>query len=198
MKRIFDLIISLLIIFLISLPFIVLCLIVYIYIGKPIFFKQIRPGRYGIPFQIIKLRTMINKNFINGVMVSDAERLTPLGHWLRKTSLDEIPELWNVVKGEMSLVGPRPLLLEYLPLYSIEQGRRHEVRPGITGWAQINGRNAISWEDKFLYDVWYVDNQNLWLDIRILWMTIYKVLIRHGISADGEATMTKFKGNKSS
>ena len=145
---------------------------------------------------MVKFRTMTDAKGPDGKLLPDAERLTSFGRFLRSTSLDELPELWNVLKGDMSLVGPRPLLMEYLPLYTPEQARRHEARPGVTGWAQVNGRNAISWEDKFILDVWYVDNQSLWLDIKILWLTIKKVLIRDGISASGEATMRKFTGSK--
>jgi len=145
---------------------------------------------------MVKFRTMTNSRGIDGDLLLDAQRLTRFGHFLRATSLDELPELWNVIKGDMSLVGPRPLLMEYLPLYSNEQASRHNVRPGITGWAQVNGRNAISWEEKFKYDVWYVENQSFWLDMKIIWMTIKKVIAREGISADGEATMPKFTGNK--
>ena len=145
---------------------------------------------------MVKFRTMTDAKGPDGKLLPDAERLTSFGRFLRSTSLDELPELWNVLKGDMSLVGPRPLLMEYLPLYTPEQARRHEARPGVTGWAQVNGRNAISWEDKFILDVWYVDNQSLWLDIKILWLTIKKVLIRDGISAAGEATMSKFTGSK--
>ena len=165
-------------------------------LGQPILFKQLRPGLHGQPFQMIKFRTMTNSRADNGTLLPDCERLTCFGHFLRSTSLDELPELLNVLKGEMSLVGPRPLLMDYLPLYSPEQARRHEVNPGITGWAQVNGRNAISWEEKFKYDVWYVENQSFWLDMKIIWMTIKKVIAREGISADGEATMPKFTGNK--
>ena len=143
---------------------------------------------------MVKFRTMTDERAADGELLPDALRLTPFGRKLRASSLDELPELWNVLKGEMSLVGPRPLLMEYLPLYSSEQARRHEVRPGITGWAQVNGRNAISWEDKFSLDVWYVDHQSLWLDLKILWMTVRKVLMRDGISAQGEATMSRFTG----
>jgi len=144
---------------------------------------------------MVKFRTMTNARDTNGQLLPDAERLTPFGRFLRSSSLDELPELWNVLKGEMSLVGPRPLLMEYLPLYSAEQARRHDVRPGITGWAQVNGRNALSWEEKFKLDVWYVDNRTLWLDIKILWLTVRKVLMRDGISAAGEATMSRFTGS---
>lgn len=165
-------------------------------LGSPVLFRQIRPGLNGRPFEMIKFRTMRDAVDSNGQPLPDEDRLTPFGRWLRSTSMDELPELWNVLRGDMSLVGPRPLLMEYLPLYSPEQARRHEVRPGITGWAQVNGRNAISWEEKFKLDVWYVDNHNLWLDIKILYLTVRKVFARDGISAQGEATMPKFTGTK--
>ena len=164
--------------------------------GSPVLFRQARPGRGGKPFQMIKFRTMRDAIDAHGRPLPDAERLTKLGRFLRSSSLDELPELWNVLKGDMSLVGPRPLLMEYLPLYSPEQARRHELRPGVTGWAQVNGRNAISWEEKFALDVWYVDNRSLWLDLKIIWFTIRKVIKRDGISAAGEATMSKFTGSK--
>ena len=170
-------------------------LFIYKKLGSPILFSQIRPGRNGKPFRMIKFRTMKDGCDEKGNPLPDEQRLTSFGLKLRATSLDELPGLWNVLKGDMSLVGPRPLLMEYLPLYSPEQARRHEVRPGITGWAQVNGRNAISWEQKFKYDVWYVDNQSLWLDIKILWLTVKKVFVRDGISADGEVTMPKFTGS---
>lgn len=162
--------------------------------GKPVFFRQTRPGKNAKPFEMIKFRSMRDAVDEAGNPLPDSARITPLGQKLRSSSLDELPELWNVLKGEMSLVGPRPLLMEYVPLYTPEQARRMEVRPGITGWAQVNGRNAISWEEKFKLDVWYVENRTLWLDLKILWMTIMKVVKRDGISADGEATMTKFTG----
>ncbi|MEY8200125.1 MAG: sugar transferase [Colwellia sp.] len=165
-------------------------------IGKPILFKQNRPGLNGKIFKMIKFRSMKDAVDSNGTPLPDDERLTPFGEKLRSSSLDELPGLWNVIKGDMSLVGPRPLLVEYLPLYSTEQSHRHNVRPGITGWAQINGRNAISWEDKFKLDVWYIDNQSFWLDIKILLLTVKKVFIKDGISADGEATMSKFTGSQ--
>jgi len=165
--------------------------------GSPVLFRQTRPGRHGKPFQMIKFRTMRDAIDADGRPLPDAERLTKLGRFLRSSSIDELPELWNVLKGDMSLVGPRPLLMEYLPLYSPEQARRHEVRPGVTGWAQVNGRNAISWDEKFALDVWYVDNRSLWLDLKIIWLTIRKVIKRDGISAAGEATMSKFTGNGS-
>ena len=164
--------------------------------GSPVFFTQVRPGLHGKPFKMLKFRTMTSECDTDRQLLPDAVRLTAFGRFLRVSSLDELPELWNVLKGDMSLVGPRPLLMEYLPLYSPEQARRHEVRPGITGWAQVNGRNAISWEDKFKLDVWYVDHRNLWLDIKILWLTVKKVLVRDGISAQGEATMPRFTGSQ--
>lgn len=165
--------------------------------GFPVIFRQTRPGLHGKPFQMIKYRTMRDAIDANGRPLPDPERLTKLGRFLRSSSLDELPELWNVLKGDMSLVGPRPLLMEYLPLYSPDQARRHEVRPGVTGWAQVNGRNAISWDEKFTLDVWYVDNRNLWLDLKIIWLTILKVIKRDGISATGDVTITKFMGNGS-
>jgi len=162
--------------------------------GSPVLFRQTRPGVHGKPFQMTKFRTMRDAIDADGRPLPDAKRLTKFGRFLRSSSLDELPELWNVLKGDMSLVGPRPLLMDYLPLYSAEQARRHEVLPGVTGWAQINGRNAISWDEKFSLDVWYVDNRNLWLDLKILWFTIRKVFKREGISSAGEATMSKFEG----
>ncbi|MGP9596211.1 sugar transferase [Psychrobacter sp. AOP29-E1-4] len=165
-------------------------------LGSPILFSQTRPGQDGVPFEMIKFRTMKDAIDIAGNPLPDSERLTDFGKALRNSSLDELPELWNVVKGDMSLVGPRPLLMEYLPLYSKEQARRHNVRPGITGYAQVNGRNAIGWDKKFELDTWYVDNQSLWLDIKILLKTVKKVVIKDGISADGEATMSKFTGSQ--
>jgi lipopolysaccharide/colanic/teichoic acid biosynthesis glycosyltransferase len=164
-------------------------------LGSPVFFRQTRPGKDGKPFQMVKFRTMLDAVDTQGNSLPDSERMTESGHLLRSTSLDELPGLWNVLKGEMSLVGPRPLLMEYLPLYSKKQYRRHDVRPGVTGWAQVNGRNAISWESKFKLDVWYVDNRSFWLDVKILLLTVKKVLIRDGISGEGEATMSKFTGN---
>ena len=164
----------------------------------PILFRQNRTGKGGKLFKMIKFRTMRDKLDENRQQLPDSERLTPFGIKLRSTSADELTELWNVLKGEMSLVGPRPLLMEYLPLYTFEQARRHEVRPGITGWAQVNGRNAISWEEKFELDVWYIDNRTIWLDFVILWITVKKVLTREGISSDMDATMPKFTGSKCS
>ena len=165
-------------------------------LGSPVLFRQTRPGLHGQPFQMVKFRTMRDAIGPDGQPLPDSERMTPFGSFLRAASLDELPELWNVLKGDMSLVGPRPLLMEYLPLYSPEQARRHEVRPGVTGWAQINGRNALSWEEKFRLDVWYVDNQSFWLDLKILALTVKKVFVREGISAAGEVTAAKFTGNK--
>ena len=174
----------------------VLAGMVYLRLGTPIIFRQIRPGLNGKPFKMFKFRTMQDAYDSRGILLADAERLTNFGHQLRSTSLDELPELWNVLKGEMSLVGPRPLLMEYLPLYSSEQVRRHEVKPGITGWAQVNGRNAISWEEKFRLDVWYVDNQSFRLDCKILWMTLSQVWSKKGVDANSQKTMPKFEGNK--
>ena len=164
-------------------------------LGSPVLFRQTRPGLHGKPFQLIKFRTMRNAIGLDGRPLPDSERMTSFGSFLRSASLDELPELWNVLKGDMSLVGPRPLLMEYLPLYSLEQARRHEVRPGVTGWAQVNGRNALSWEEKFRLDVWYVDNHSFWLDLKILALTVKKVFVREGISAAGEVTMTYFTGS---
>lgn len=164
-------------------------------LGSPVLFKQTRPGLDGKPFEMIKFRTMKDATDKDGNLLPDSERLTPFGQKLRSTSIDELPELWNVLKGDMSLVGPRPLLMEYLPLYNSEQARRHNVRPGVTGYAQVNGRNTISWEQKFALDTWYVDNQSLWLDFKILAKTVKQVLIKDGISAEGEATMSKFTGS---
>jgi lipopolysaccharide/colanic/teichoic acid biosynthesis glycosyltransferase len=193
-KRIFDILVSLLALLALSVPILMLAMIVRIAHGRPVWFRQVRPGRFGRPFEMIKFRTMTDDIDERGILKPDAERLTAFGRWLRTTSLDELPELWNVLRGEMSLVGPRPLLMSYLPLYSPAQARRHEVRPGITGWAQINGRNTLTWEQKFILDVWYVDHYSLWLDIKILCMTVMKVLRRDGITAEGDATMPVFRG----
>lgn len=173
----------------------VVSLLVLLTMGRPVLFRQQRPGLRGKPFTLYKFRTMRDARTASGELLPDDLRLTTFGKWLRSTSLDELPELFNVLKGEMSLVGPRPLLMEYLPRYSPEQARRHEVKPGITGWAQVNGRNALTWEEKFRMDVWYVDHWNLWLDMKILLLTIWKVLKREGISAEGSATMPVFTGN---
>jgi sugar transferase EpsL len=194
MKRIFDLLVTTVGLLFVS-PFLMfIALLVRIKLGSPILFCQFRPGHLGKPLKIFKFRTMTSERNQEGNLLPDALRLTPFGNFLRATSLDELPELINVLKGEMSLVGPRPLLMEYLALYTPEQARRHEVRPGITGWAQVNGRNAISWEEKFRLDVWYVDHQSFWLDLKILWRTIAKVFNREGINQDGQATMEKFMG----
>ena len=165
-------------------------------LGSPVLFRQTRPGLHGKPFEMIKFRTMKDATDKEGNALPDSERLTEFGKKLRASSLDELPELWNVLKGDMSLVGPRPLLMEYLPLYNAEQAKRHNVRPGVTGYAQVNGRNSLSWEDKFKLDTWYVEHQSLWLDMKILLKTVKKVIIKDGISAEGEATMTKFTGTK--
>lgn len=165
-------------------------------LGSPVLFRQTRPGLHGKPFEMIKFRTMKDATDKAGNALPDSERLTDFGKKLRASSLDELPELWNVLKGDMSLVGPRPLLMEYLPLYNAEQAKRHNVRPGVTGYAQVNGRNSLSWEDKFKLDTWYVEHQSLWLDMKILLKTVKKVIIKDGISADGEATMTKFTGSR--
>jgi lipopolysaccharide/colanic/teichoic acid biosynthesis glycosyltransferase len=195
MKRLIDFIASF-VGLIVLLPLIaILSLLIRIDLGAPILFGQLRPGMHGEPFRMIKFRTMRDAADSDGNPLPDSERLTKFGAFLRATSLDELPELWNVLKGDMSLVGPRPLLMEYLDLYTPEQARRHEVRPGVTGWAQVNGRNAISWEEKFKLDVWYVDNRSLWLDIKILFMTVKKVFVREGISADGHVTIEKFKGS---
>jgi sugar transferase EpsL len=175
----------------------VLAILVRIRLGKDVFFTQLRPGLGGRPFRMIKLRTMTTETDANGTLLPDAQRLTPFGRWLRQTSLDELPELWNVLRGEMSLVGPRPLLMEYVPLYSASQARRHEVKPGITGWAQVNGRNAVSWEEKFRMDIWYVDNRTLLLDLRILMTTVTRVFNRDGITPAGQDLMPRFEGTGS-
>jgi len=196
MKRLFDFVAASLALLLLALPLLALAWLIRRKLGSPVLFRQVRPGLQGRPFTMVKFRTMTDARGSAGALLPDAHRLTPFGRFLRASSLDELPELWNVLCGDMSLVGPRPLLMEYLPLYTPEQGRRHEVRPGITGWAQVNGRNAISWQDKFALDVWYVNNQSLWLDSKILWMTVRKVLVRDGISAAGDATMPKFTGSE--
>lgn len=192
MKRFFDIIVSL-IVFLILIPLLFILSIFVMYKhGSPIIFKQKRPGEGGNPFTFYKFRTMTNEEDDNGNILPDKDRLTSFGNFLRNTSLDELPSIFNVLKGDMSLVGPRPLLMQYLPLYDEFEMRRHEVKPGITGWTQVNGRNSISWEDKFKLDVWYVDNHSFILDVKILFLTVYKVFSREGISAEGEATMQPF------
>jgi len=194
-KRLGDIGLTLPALVLLSPLLVCLALLVRVRLGSPVLFRQIRPGVDGKPFYINKFRTMTDARDERGTLLADDRRLTGFGRFLRSTSLDELPELINVLKGEMSLVGPRPLLTEYLPLYSPEQYRRHEVRPGITGWAQVNGRNALSWEEKFKLDVWYVDNRSLWLDMKIIFLTVWKVVRRDGISAAGEATMPRFTGS---
>lgn len=194
MKRGFDVVLVLITAPLWLIVAILVTLLIQFTIGSPTYFTQLRPGLRGKPFRIVKFRTMTNALGSEGNPLPDRVRLTPFGRFLRSTSLDELPELWNVLKGDMSLVGPRPLLMEYLPLYTREQVRRHDVRPGITGWAQVNGRNAISWEEKFALDIWYVEHQSLSLDLRILLLTLGRVLKRQGISAESEPTMPRFVG----
>ena len=195
MKRVIDFAGALIGLIVLSPVILVVAVLIKRRLGGPVLFRQVRPGLGGKPFEMIKFRTMTDARDADGNLLPDNIRLIAFGRFLRSTSLDELPELWNVLKGDMSLVGPRPLLMEYLPLYTPEQARRHQARPGITGWAQINGRNAISWEEKFKLDVWYVDNQSFWLDLKILALTIKKVFVREGISAEGEATMPKFTGS---
>jgi len=195
-KRLFDVFSAALGLILLSPVIAALAWMIRSRLGSPVLFRQIRPGLNGQPFQMVKFRTMRDAIGPDGQPLPDSERMTPFGSFLRSTSLDELPELWNVLKGDMSLVGPRPLLMEYLPLYSPEQARRHEVRPGVTGWAQVNGRNALSWEERFRLDVWYVGNRSFWLDLKILALTVKKVFVREGINAEGQATVEYFRGNK--
>lgn len=195
MKRIFDFCFSLLLLIITSPIILVTAIVVRMKLGSPVIFKQQRPGLYGKPFYIYKFRTMTDERDENGNLLPDEVRLTTTGKVIRKLSLDELPQLFNVLKGEMSFIGPRPLLMKYLPLYTKEQARRHEVRPGITGWAQVNGRNAISWEEKFKLDVWYVNHQSVYLDLKIIFLTILKVFKTEGINQQGQATMEEFKGN---
>lgn len=195
LKRFSDIALSILAIVALLPVIFIIAILIWINIGRPICYLQLRPGYQGREFLMVKFRTMLNTIDQDGVLFRDEVRLTPFGKLLRGTSLDELPELWNVLKGDMSLVGPRPLLMEYLPLYSSEQRRRHDVKPGITGWAQVNGRNAISWEEKFKLDIWYVDNQSFWLDVKIIFLTVKKVLLRDGISAQGHVTIERFKGS---
>lgn len=197
MKRLFDLFVSISLLILLLPPLLVIACMIRWHLGSPVLFRQQRPGLHGKPFYIYKFRSMTNARDRSGALLPDAERLTRFGAFLRRFSLDELPQLFNVVKGELSLVGPRPLLMEYLPLYSSTQARRHDVKPGITGWAQVNGRNAISWGDKFCCDVWYVEHQSFLLDMKILWMTVIKVFKSEGVSQEGHATMEKFKGDMS-
>lgn len=196
MKRIFDIVFSFLGLIVFFPALVILSVMIRLKLGSPIFFTQVRPGLGGKPFKMVKFRTMRDAVDNDGIPLPDGERMTAFGSMLRSTSLDELPELWNVLKGEMSLVGPRPLLMQYLPLYSVEQNRRHEVRPGVTGWAQINGRNSVSWDEKFKLDTWYVDNQSILLDIKIIILTVKKVLVRDGISQENNATMAPFMGEK--
>jgi lipopolysaccharide/colanic/teichoic acid biosynthesis glycosyltransferase len=197
MKRLFDFLVALAVLSVLWPVIIILTILIALKLGRPVLFAQVRPGLGGQLFKMYKFRSMTEERDDNGELLPDEKRLLPFGQFLRSTSLDELPGLLNVLRGELSLVGPRPLLVEYLPLYSKEQNRRHALRPGITGWAQVNGRNTLSWEKKFEYDVWYVDNQSFWLDIKILFMTVLKVLKRSDINQVGEATMTKFAGSKS-
>jgi lipopolysaccharide/colanic/teichoic acid biosynthesis glycosyltransferase len=195
-KRLFDLIIATLALIILSPLLLLIAILIRIFLGSPILFRQQRPGYQGRPFYLYKFRTMTNRLAPDGRLLPDSERLTPLGRILRSLSLDELPELYNVLRGEMSLVGPRPLLMEYLPLYSAEQMRRHEAYPGITGWAQIHGRNALDWPTRLALDVWYVDHWSFWLDLKILLLTLWKVLQREGINQPGQATVEYFKGNE--
>jgi len=197
MKRLTDIVISVLILIFLLPIIILLAILIGAKIGHPVLFKQQRPGKYEQLFFIYKFRTMSNTVDNAGNLLPDSDRLTAFGQFIRSTSLDELPNLFVILKGDMSLVGPRPLLMEYLPLYNQQQAKRHLVKPGLTGWAQINGRNAISWEEKFALDVWYVEHQSFWLDLKILYLTVKKILFREGINAQGEATMPKFTGNKS-
>lgn len=194
MKRLFDLVAAISGLCLLWPLLLLLALLVRMRLGSPVIFSQQRPGLHGKPFYIYKFRSMTDARDANGELLPDAERLPPFGQFLRKLSLDELPQLYNVLKGDISLVGPRALLMEYLPLYSAEQIRRHDVKPGITGWAQVNGRNAISWEEKFRYDVWYVDHHSFLLDLKILWMTLLKVVRSEGVAQLGHVTMEKFRG----
>ena len=194
-KRIFDVVVSLICLILLIPLFFILYFLILWQIGQPVIFVQVRPGLQGRPFKLYKFRSMTNKKDAKGDLLSDAKRLNVFGHFLRASSLDELPTFWNVIKGDMSLVGPRPLLMEYLHLYNQNQKRRHEVKPGITGWAQVSGRNAISWKKKFDFDIWYVDHHTFWIDLKIIVLTVKKVFLREGISGVGEATMSKFTGN---
>ena len=196
MKRLFDIVVAFIALLLFSPILLIVAILIARRLGSPVLFRQVRPGLNGRLFTMVKFRSMRDAVDKHGNPLPDAQRLTPFGAWLRASSLDELPELWNVLKGDMSLVGPRPLLVEYLPLYSPEQARRHDVRPGITGWAQVNGRNAISWDDKFRLDCWYVDHRSLVLDLKILWLTVRRVFKRDGITQEGHVSAEKFTGNK--
>ena len=195
LKRALDVTLSAALLLLLALPLLVITLMVWTRIGAPVLFCQVRPGQDGKPFRLVKFRTMMDSRDVHGQLLPDADRLTSFGRFLRASSCDELPELWNVLKGEMSFVGPRPLLMQYLPLYDANQARRHEVLPGLTGWAQVNGRNALSWDRKFALDIWYVEHRSIWLDLKILWVTLAKVFLREGISGSGEATMAPFEGS---
>jgi len=195
MKRLFDFVIAVIALIFLCPVLVIVGLKVRQKLGSPVLFIQVRPGIKGRPFKMLKFRTMLDTIDSRGIALPDIDRLTPFGAFLRSTSLDELPELWNVVRGEMSLVGPRPLLMEYLPLYSYQQFQRHNVRPGITGWAQINGRNNISWDEKFKMDRWYVENRSFWLDVKILAFTVKKVICRDGVNAPSDVTMPRFNGN---
>ena len=194
LKRTIDILVSALGLLVLAPLLVGLAILVRVKLGSPVFFKQARPGLFGRPFDMLKFRSMTSEKDQEGNLLPDDQRLTKFGRFLRASSMDELPGLWNVFKGNMSLVGPRPLLMEYLPLYSADQAKRHNVRPGITGWAQVNGRNTLSWEDKFILDVWYVEHQSIWLDIKILFLTVLKVVKKEGISQQGQATMQKFTG----
>jgi lipopolysaccharide/colanic/teichoic acid biosynthesis glycosyltransferase len=196
MKRLFDIILALFLVVIFSPLYVIVSILILFKMGSPIFFRQQRPGLNEKIFGIYKFRTMTNEKDENGELLPDEKRLVGIGKFIRSASLDELPQIFNVLKGEMSFVGPRPLLIEYLPLYNVIQSKRHNVKPGITGWAQVNGRNAISWEQKFDYDVWYVQNQSFFLDMKILWMTFLKVINRSDISSDTAVTMEKFQGSK--
>lgn len=196
MKRFLDLVFSMILLLLLSPILVIVAIGVRLTMGSPVLFRQTRPGKHGHPFELLKFRTMSNATDADGAALPDDQRLGRFGSFLRRSSLDELPELINVIRGEMSLVGPRPLLMEYLPLYNAHQARRHDIRPGITGWAQVKGRNSLGWREKFDLDVWYVDNQSCWLDLRILWMTIGQVFKTSEVNQAGQATMTKFTGNE--
>jgi len=196
LKRAFDVILAVLLLALLAVPMLALVAVVRWRIGSPVFFRQVRPGLHGQSFHIIKFRTMTDQRDERGALLPDGARLGAFGRFLRSTSMDELPEVWNILRGDMSFVGPRPLLAEYLPLYSARQARRHEVRPGLTGWAQVNGRNAVSWEQRLELDVWYVEHRTFWLDLKILWLTLVLVLRREGISQAGHVTMERFTGGR--
>lgn len=197
MKRLFDVVAAATALVLLFPLFVVIGWLIRRKMGSPVLFRHKRPGLHGKPFTMVKFRTMRDARDAEGRHLPNSERITPLGRFLRASSLDELPELWNVIKGDMSLVGPRPLLMDYLPLYSLEQARRHEVRPGITGWAQVNGRNSLTWEEKFTFDTWYVTNQNFWLDLKILYLTFYRVVRRDGINLSEAVTAERFRGSSS-